>query len=478
MNPRPNPAQFALPAAREIDSLQAERAVIGQCMVRPAKIEEVAGRLCEIDFSHPVNGSIAGAMMRLHDEGRVASLETLVATLGDGEIEPGLTVREYLFGIANDALNGLTLPIEDAIGVVLDWSRRNAATRIGSSFTLSAMSPGISLQDALGELVERADDLLASMRSGKAQAYDLAEAGTRALAHFKGDTPSFPTTGLADFDRMIGGWPRGELSVLAGRPGMGKTAAAVCSILKSAKAGHASLFLSLEMTAEQLGARLLTDMAYQHRQPIYYEDIVNKNHASIGEPEMRRLQDAHRLLKTLPVAVEQKFGMTMSEVTARARKAAAALDRQGKKLELIFVDHMLLIAASNRYAGSRNNEVREYAEGLKALASELDVSMVALCQLNRGVEGRENKRPGLADIKESGAVEEIASTITFLFRPAYYLQKRDDDPERDKQRQDLLRELQFTLEYDVAKNRNGRTGVIDAFADIGANAIRNKSFAR
>lgn len=475
MNQHPNMAQFAIPAAKTIDPLQAERAIIGQCMINPERIRSVAGVLVDVDFSHEMNAAIVGVMVRVFEEGRTPSLETLVATLGDGEIESGLTVRDYLFGIADDAIRGLVLPIDDAIGVVLDWSRRNAATQMGNNFALAALSPGVSLKEALGDLMARADDLMSGMRSGVIQTYDMAAAGSQALTHMRGDTPGYPTTGLTDLDKIIGGWPRGELSILAGRPGMGKSAAAVSSLLRGAKAGHASVFFSLEMTGVQLGARLLTDLAYTNSNPIMYQDILNRN---VIERDQHRLDEAQKLLKSLPVTIEQKQGITLAEIFSRSRKLAHQLDREGRRLETIFVDHMLLIKASNRYSGSRNNEVREYAEGLKELANELNVSVVGLCQLNRGVEGRDNKRPGLADLKESGALEEIASAIVFLFRPAYYLSKREDDPDAERMRQEALEAVRNTLEYEVAKNRNGRTGLVDAFADIGANAIRNKSFGR
>lgn len=475
MNQHPNPAQFALPARPQIDSLQAERAIIGQCMINPSRIDEISGRLCEVDFSHPVNGSISGAMIRMHDEGRTPSLETLVSALGDGEIEPGLMLREYLFGIADDALKGLALPIEDAVGVVLDCSLRNTATQVGNNLALAALSPGVSLQASLAEVVERADDLLSSMRRGEIQSFDMHEAAAGALAHLRGDSPGYPTTGFLDLDRILGGWPSGEASFVAARPGMGKSAVAVSSMLRSAKSGHASAFFSLEMTRVQLGARLLTDLAYQSQNPIYYEDILKRH---VDERGQDRLDEAHKLLDRLPVTIEAAQGLTMSDISARSRKIANALDRQGRRLETIFVDHVLLIKASNRYSGSRNNEVREYAEGLKTLAAELGVSVVGLCQLNRAVEGRDNKRPSLSDLKESGAIEEIASAIVFLFRPAYYLGKREDDPDAERMRLEALEACRFSLEFDVAKNRNGRTGRVDVFADIGANAIRNKSFAR
>jgi len=137
----------------------------------------------------------------------------------------------------------------------------------------------------------------------------------------------------------------------------------------------------------------------------------------------------------------------------------------------------MLMRSSDRYAGNRVREVGEISEGMTELAQELDVAVVALCQLNRQVETRDNKRPTLSDLRDSGEVEQNASLVIFLYRSAYYLeQTRFDEPELEKKRQEMLEKTRDKLEFIVAKNRNGRVGVVEAFVNIGANAIRNASF--
>ena len=138
---------------------------------------------------------------------------------------------------------------------------------------------------------------------------------------------------------------------------------------------------------------------------------------------------------------------------------------------------MMLVRSTDRYSGNRVREIGEISEGLNELAQELDVAMVALCQLNRQVEGRENKRPMLSDLRDSGEIEQNASLVMFLYRPAYYLaRERSDDPEENEVIGSKLTQLRNKLEFIVDKNRNGRVGVVDAFVDIGANAVRNASF--
>jgi replicative DNA helicase len=318
------------------------------------------------------------------------------------------------------------------------------------------------------------DELTVLMRKGRGFTYDAGGAGQGALARLDGEDRTYPTTGLDDLDKRVGGWPLGQLTVLAGRPGAGKSAVATSAMLRTAKAGNSALFFSLEMVKEQLGARMLTDLAYDHMLPIVYEDVLNR---CVEPRARRRLDAAAEALAKLPVHIEEQRGLTMADVAARSRKIAAALLREGKQLRVIFIDHMMLMRSSDRYAGNRVREVGEISEGLTELAQELDVAVVALCQLNRQVETRDNKRPTLSDLRDSGEVEQNASLVIFLYRSAYYLeQTRYDEPDLEKKRQEMLEKTRNKLEFIIAKNRNVRTGVVEAFVDIGANAIRNASF--
>jgi replicative DNA helicase len=240
------------------------------------------------------------------------------------------------------------------------------------------------------------------------------------------------------------------------------------------------------MTDEQLGARLLTDMAYDHKQPIEYEDILFRRAEKL-RPHARRLQAARERIKALTepadlqtplIKIVEQRGLTVGEIVAQSRKHAALLHRQGKRLSSVFVDHIGLIVPSRRNGDRRDREVAESTNGLATLAKDIDAAVIGMCQLNRKVEGRDNKRPDLADLRDSGAIEEDASVVVFLYRESYYLAKqRFDDADAENARQRQLEATKYKLELIVAKNRNGRVDVTDAYCDIGANAIRNASFA-
>ena len=456
------------------NAIPAERAVIGHCLFKPERAREIAARVLAADFIDPFNRRIMETLVALADQDRIPSVEAVVALLGNDEVAPGVNVRNYLHQIGKEAILGGLLPWEGAVEVVLDHAHRRDARAIAE-----ALANGAALATSIGpvlvEASEMIDDLQSTLRCRRRDSYGAADAGASALEYL--DTPdrNHPTTGLEDLDAMLGGWPRSQLSILAGRPGMCKSAVATSAVLRAAKSGVCSLIFSLEMTKIQLGARMLTDLAYTHDRPIHYEDI---NRRKIDSDQRQRLDAATARLQDLPVKIEEERGLLLSDIGVRTRKHAAALAREGRTLQLVVVDHVGLVRPTARYAGNRVREVGELTDGLATLAKEMDLAIVGLCQLNRGVEGRDNKRPNLADLRDSGEVEEIASTVTFLYRPAYYLeQMKCESPGDEADRLAKLDKHRHDLELQVAKNRNGRIGHVRAFVDIGANAVRNASFA-
>ena len=453
----------------------AERAVIARCLAEPTLIPQAASLLSPQDFQQDFLADCFKMLVSVYDEGRKPSLETLISFFGDEEVEGGLSARNFLTDLLRGSLWGQFLPIEDAIDVIRDTARRNLMGQIGDGLSRSVTSPS-SVVATASDAALRLDELIASCRRGERQTFDSSAIAAVAFEHLDGADPADPTTGLKDLDDVLGGWPKGQLSVLAARPGMGKSAFAISSLLRAAKAGHGCLFFSLEMTKKQISARMLTDLAFTRDNPIFYEDIL-KRHA-IDDRRRARLLQAGELLKKFPLTIEVERGLTVTDVAVRSRKFTAQQQRAGTNLEVIFVDHMLLLRASQRYAGNRVREVAEISDGLASLAKELNVAVVALCQLNRSVEAREVKRPNLSDLRDSGAIEEDASTVTFLYRPAYYIEQTKAEGEAELKRMELLDARRNDLEFIVAKNRNGRIGIVDAYVNIGANAVRAKSYGR
>lgn len=463
----------AMPAA-----IEAEQAVVAALMANPSRVHEICARIRPEMFIDPINADIVRIVSELVAEGRTPSLQTLNAIAGDREVADGVTLRHHLGQLLRRQINGMFAPWQDSVDVVKDLATRREWRQIGMDIVAQAFDMGLSIPEVAANVVVNIDDTVAWARERKRLTYDAAGAADLAIEHLDGSSPMYPTTGLADLDHVSGGWPRGQLSIVAGRPGMGKSASCLNFARAAAKAGNATGVFSLEMQGMQVGARLLTDLAYASSGfNVYYEDILKRNTERIDERQRRRLADAREALKQLPLRVEEQRGLSLAEIIARTRKMAMEFDRAGQKLDVLFVDHIGLVRASSRYAGNRNRELAEITDGLATLAKDLEIAVVGLCQLNRGVEGRDNKRPGMSDLRESGAIEEDASLIVFAYRPAYYLMARkEDNADLESARLHALEETKHSLEYIVAKNRNGQVGTVNCFIDIGANAIRNRDF--
>lgn len=453
-----------------------EQAVLHAALVRPNGLQQLARHVVGTDFDHPVHRRVFEHLSGLAVEGRAPSVAALMAMFGDEELEPGLTARSYvslLFTGRGDAL--FSAPLRDLFETWRDRRLRRRMVQVGGVLQLAEAATESSIKGMAEEAVHALNEITASLQDGRPQSYTAGEAAEEAFDAMLGESAPIVTTGLTDLDRMLGGWPRGELTICAGRPAMGKSTLGVSTALRSARAGHGVALFSLEMTRKQVGARMIADMAYVQRDPVTYEAIGNR---AVASHHIDRVKTAAEGLAGLPIVIEEQRGNTMLAITTRAKEIAQDMARKGQRLDVVMVDHIGLVRASDRYAGMRHREIAEITDGLAGIAKDLDCAVVGLCQLNRGVEGRENKRPGLSDLRDSGAIEEDASAVVFLFREAYYLHMQGalDDPQREMERRANIERCENVMELVVAKNRNGRTGIVRAFADMGASAIRNLDF--
>ena len=195
--------------------------------------------------------------------------------------------------------------------------------------------------------------------------------------------------------------------------------------------------------------------------------------AIFPDADAERVVLAAREFASLSIEIDEQPALTVSQIAARARKHAQWLERQGRTLDLVVVDHMHLVRASDRYSGNRVNEITEISAGLKALAKELNVPVVALAQLSRAVEARDDKRPMLSDLRDSGAIEQDADLILFVYREAYYLERASADLGKEELRIARLAEVTNRLEAIIAKQRNGPVCTVPLFFNAASNAARN-----
>lgn len=284
---------------------------------------------------------------------------------------------------------------------------------------------------------------------------------------------NYAKIGLADLAQAIGGWRRKRLYIIAGRPGMGKSTFTLSTMLRTAHAGHGVLFFAQEMGKQELVEMALCDIAYSKAR-IEYRDISSD--AVLRDGFADKFAAIHRvshLFNSLPLMISDRGGLTVSEIRSQAHQYGQRLAAMGKRLDVIVVDHMGLVAASSTYKGNKVAETEEVSAALKQLAKELDCAVVALSQLSRQVESREDKRPNLSDLRWSGGIEQDADVVMFVYREAYYLSKREDDGDKEIRRQDRLREVQNKIEVLVEKNRGGPTRNLEFFCDVACSVVRD-----
>jgi replicative DNA helicase len=341
---------------------------------------------------------------------------------------------------------------------------------VGSQLQALANDPLSSVIDTAQFGLSGLDDVLAAARPSRLHAATLGEDLNQFLDDLENDTAPPPVkSGLADFDRMTSGFRRGEFTILAGRPSMGKSAVLIEIMLNAVRAGHGTFMASLEMVREEVSARCLSSATWNSKTPLPYQDIRAKR-----VEEWWRLREAAACLSALPLKTDYQPGLTVSEIGVRARRYAADLERAGKRLDLVLVDHLGKVKASKRYAGDKTNETGEVSGALAELAKQLDCAVVAASQLSREVEKRADKHPELADLRNSGDLDQDAHCVVFVYRPAYYLERsKCDDINKEEARREALERVKNDLELIVAKNRNGPIGTVECYVDIASNAVRN-----
>ena len=272
-------------------------------------------------------------------------------------------------------------------------------------------------------------------------------------------------TGLTDLDHKLGGLQASDLIILAGRPGMGKTALATNIGFNIAKTyrgetradgtletvnGGIVGFFSLEMSAEQLATRIIAEQSGVASYKIRRGDIT--------ETDFQNVAEAVREMQSIPFFIDQTGGISIAQLTARARR----LKRQ-RGLDLLIIDYIQLLSGSRTRSDNRVQELTEITTGLKALAKELNVPILALSQLSRQVEQRDDKRPQLSDLRESGSIEQDADVVMFVFREEYYLENRKprEGTEEFPEWQRKMDEMHGKAEVIIGKQRHGPTGTVE-----------------
>lgn len=381
--------------------------------------------------------------------------------------------------------------VRDCLAAVRDLAIRRALVETAEILSGDAWSLDISPQDLGGQAMAHLDGILSRSRTVSSKSVMFAEAADELLESLTaGESADFVSTGIGALDRAMGGWPRGEMTIVAGRPSMGKSAVLFSSARQAAKRGVNVLIFSLEMRRKAVMARMLSDVAWATNgvDSVPYEQILRRE---IDQRQECRLRSMLENVRGYPLRIDDAPGLSAVEIQLRCRKFGAELEKAGKRLDLVMVDHLGKVRAGERYAGNMVHETGEKSNAFMNMAKELDVAMVVAHQLNRGPEGRDDRRPMLGDLRDTGNLEQDAHSVLFPFREAYYLERQkgsdDDDDKKSSEKKKgiseatrlrLLEKLKNVMEINVAKNRNGASVTLELFADMGSNAIRDMSRGR
>lgn len=447
-------------------SIPVEQALLGAVLSNNAVLHEVAFLTAE-HFAEPVHGRIFDTCRKLVEAGKPASPVTLwhVFEHDGGLAEVGGPT--YLGRLAASLVS--VRDGADYARTILDcWQRREGIQAARTLIErLSDMAELHGAAQAIGEHGAELDRLAGTLPAGGAVSLvdRIRSAAEQSVAASKGAPRDAIETGIAKLDEMQGGMEPGQLCIVAARPSMGKSSMAVSVALNVAQRGKGVAFFSLEMTATQLAQRAL---AAQSGVPF---TILRRP----GPGDAIEIDAAARhaaRMADLPFWVDETEALTLTELRGRA----ASLHRR-HGLGLLVVDHIgLMRCSADMRKSSMVDQVGEITSGLKAMAKRLRLPVMALCQLNRGVEGRDDKRPTLADLRASGRIEEDADQVLFLYREEYYVD-RQQYRGRDQIQKDAWAskkaDAMGKAEVLVAKNRDGQTGAVEVAANMALNRWGN-----
>ncbi len=459
-----------------------EQEVLGALLVS-GDVKFLPGALEPAHFIEPLHREIFASMKQAATQYRSVRLDlvrNVLASAGDMDAYRktlGISVPEYLARLASGTARGVG-GLKDSIPAMLHQWGRFFVGQEAERLLLAAADPGTSPAELIRTAAQSFDEVSSTLCRGRHRKtlHTIAEASEDALsavaeAMQRGSGLTGTTWGLADVNRATGGMQAGEMIILGARPSMGKTAVALSIGIQAARAGAGVGVISLEMGARSLAMRALTDIAFDDHGSIAYSDLLT---GRVSEADYERIVLAQRRFDALPLLIEDASGLSMLDIRTKFERMAESAERNGTPLRVLVVDYLQLIAASTRYQGNRTAEISEISAGLRNLAREHGIAVLALSQLSRQVESRDDKRPMLSDLRDSGSIEQDADVVIFLFREAYYVERsKGKDPDAETDRIEKLAECQNKLEFIIAKQRMGATRTIDLFIDVASSAVRN-----
>jgi len=444
---------------KQPSNLEAEQALMGSILVNNDIIDEVSTIIKSTSFYDPAHTKIYEVIETLNNKGMIANPITLKNYFEKDDMLDEVGGTEYLVKLTR--YSGSTKQAIDYAKVIHEMYLRRELVLISdnlSSETLNAKEQNAeniieNTEKSLFDLAERGSFSQSFLKFNQALDQTI-EMATLAMKNDQGIV-GVPT-GLTDLDEKLGGLHKSDLVILAGRPSMGKTALATniayhaAQTLMSRQEKSSIAFFSLEMSSEQLSTRILSEQA-----KIKSDDI---RRGKVTEEEINRYIETSRNIYNLPLYIDETPAITIATLSNRARRIKRLFG-----LSLIVVDYIQLMRASS---SSRNDgrvqEISEITQGLKALAKELSVPVLALSQLSRAVEQRDDKQPQLSDLRESGSIEQDADVVMFVYREAYYLERKQPKlgSIEHAEWQSKMNDVNGLADIILGKQRHGPTGTV------------------
>lgn len=432
-------------------NIEAEMSILGSCFLSTYALDKVCEELTSDMFYSEANKKIFESIYSLHQNKIPLDSTTLINEIEKHENINSIGGIEYLSEVIDSVITAAN--IDYYIDIVREKSLRRKLVEVSTSITTSAFDEETDTNEVIDDAEKNIFNVTKSRKAGEFKTInDVMKTTQQRLEDLAKNDKEITgiATGFYDFDKLTSGLHENELIIIAARPAMGKTAFAVNLAVNAAINSKKNVALfNLEMSAEQLAMRMISA-----------QGGIDQNKLKTGRLEhndWKKVNEAMSELSETNLYIEDTSGISVSEIRAKCRRLAT----QGPGLGLVVIDYLQLIEGSSKYAGNRQQEVSEISRSLKTMAMELSVPVIALAQLSRSVELRENKRPIMSDLRESGSIEQDADIVAFLYRDDYYNKSASEQTNIS------------VTELIIGKHRNGNTGTIELLFERNMSNFRN-----
>lgn len=427
-------------AVRELpNNLEAEQAVLGAMFLSREALEKAVEYLSESSFYSARNGKIFSALKSLDEKKIPIDITTITEELKTTNVLGEIGGVEYLTEVLDSVANAAN--IDYYMKIVEDKATLRQLIEKATEITTMGYNEENNVNETIEEAEKKILGIIKNKRSTEFKTIQNVIKETQknleVLSQSKGEVTGVPT-GWTDIDRITSGFHENELIIIAARPAMGKTAFALNLATYVATHTDKSVALfNLEMGAEQLAVRILASLGQI--------DQTKLRTGKLDNNDWKRVTEAISQLQNAKLYMDDTPGITIGEIRAKCRRLASSKEGLG----IVIIDYLQLISTNGRYGSNRQQEVSDISRALKTMAMELKVPVIALAQLSRAVEQREDKRPIMSDLRESGSIEQDADIVSFLFREDYYNKQARDDSQTS------------VSEFIIGKHRNGPTVTIE-----------------